>query len=384
MNSSGPALHIVHVYNQLDPLNGGPPRVILGLAAAQRALGHELSFVSADPPGLPAIARFYGPLLDPLPQRVVLRGEPRYWRNLPALIALLRRADVVHLHGIFPEPNPVVAGLCRVVGTPYILTPHGSLHRGAMREKPLKKKIGRHLLGYGTMVRHAAAIHALNDHEAQGSVWPLPKRVVVIPNGVFPDEFIELPEPGTFRQRTPELGDDPYVLFLSRLHPGKGCAELGAAFSLLAKDHPTLHLLAFGNDQGGKAQLEAAADQGGWRARLHTPGLIDGAEKRAAFVDAAVYTLPSHHEGFSMAITEAMACGAPVVLTEGCHFPEVAQAQAGYVVPLDPQALAQALSAVLSDPEAKAMGERGRALILKRYTWPAIGAQIIGLYREVL
>jgi glycosyltransferase involved in cell wall biosynthesis len=377
-------LRIVHVYNQLDPLNGGPPRVILGLAAGQRALGHHLTFVSADLPDLPAIQAFYGPHLDPLPPRVVLRRERAHWRGLPQLIKALREADVAHLHGIFPVPNVVVAHLCRLLGTPYVLTPHGSLHRGAMGEKRLKKLVGRYALGYGAMVRHAAAIHALNDDEIHGSAWPMPARIEVIPNGVFADEFADLPTPGTFRQTLPALGDDPYVLFLSRLHPGKGCAELGAAFSQLTASHPSLHLVAFGNDQGGKAQLEAAAEAGGWRERLHTPGLIGGRDKLAAFVDAAVYTLPSHHEGFSMAITEALASGTPVVITDTCHFPEVAEARAGHVVPLDPAAIAQGLRSVLDDPEAAAMGARGRALVLDQYIWPALAARVLTLYREII
>lgn len=377
-------LRIVHVYNQMDPLNGGPPRVILGLAAGQRALGHHLTFVSADLPEWPALRAFYGERLDPLPPRLVLRREARYWPNLARLVRLLRRADVAHLHGVFPVPNVVVAQLCRLLGTPYVHTPHGSLHTGAMAEKRLKKVVGRHLLGFGSMVRHAAATHALNDDEISGSAWPMPARVEVIPNGVFADEFADLPAPGAFRPTVPGLGDAPFVLFLSRLHPGKGCAELGEAFGALAAARPDLHLVACGNDQGGKALLEAAARAGGWTDRLHCPGVVMGDRKLAAFVDAAVYTLPSHHEGFSMAITEAMTCGAPVVITEPCHFPEVAEAGAGRVVPLDAGALAQGLAAVLDDPDRAAMGARGRQMILDHYTWPAIAARVVDLYREVV
>ena len=50
-----------------------------------------------------------------------------------------------------------------------------------------------------------------------------------------------------------------------------------------------------------------------------------------------------------MAITEALGCGAPVVITETCHFPEVAEAGAGEVVATDSTAVAGALGRLLDD-----------------------------------
>jgi glycosyltransferase involved in cell wall biosynthesis len=101
--------------------------------------------------------------------------------------------------------------------------------------------------------------------------------------------------------------------------------------------------------------------------------------------DAAVFCLPSRQEGFSVGVTEALATGTPCVITEACNFPEVATEGCGAVVPLDADALARGLLDVLRDPEeARAMGRRGRALVLERYTWPRIAEQMLALYAEVL
>ncbi|MCB9526186.1 MAG: glycosyltransferase [Myxococcales bacterium] len=371
-------LAILHVYNQLNPLNGGPPRVIRGLAAGQRAQGHTVRFASADAEGDPGVAEFYGEQLDPLPERVVVGPRAGSLWRLGRWIA---RSDVVHLHGIWPVPDVVAADLCRLLRVPYVLSPHGSLHPGALDEKSLKKQVGRHLLGFGRMVKHAAALHCLNPDEQAGVSWPHRGRPVVIPNGVFPGEFENLPDPKVFRDTVPALGDAPYVLFLSRLHPGKGCAELGQAFALLAAARPDLHLVAAGPDQGGVALLKAGA--GAFADRVHTVGVLSGAPKLAALAGAAVYCLPSHHEGFSMAITEALACGRPVVITRQCHFPQVSEVGAGLEVALDPAAIAAGLAQVLDAPDREAMGQRGRALVLERYTWPKIAAEMVALYREV-
>uniref|UniRef100_UPI003F825CC6 glycosyltransferase n=1 Tax=Shinella sumterensis TaxID=1967501 RepID=UPI003F825CC6 len=103
--------------------------------------------------------------------------------------------------------------------------------------------------------------------------------------------------------------------------------------------------------------------------------------KLKAFAAAACFCLPSRQEGFSIAITEALACGTPVVITDACHFPEVAAAGAGAVVSLDPMEIATAVIDVLSHPlAATAKGYKGRRLVFENYTWPQIARRTISLY----
>ncbi len=85
-----------------------------------------------------------------------------------------------------------------------------------------------------------------------------------------------------------------------------------------------------------------------------------------------------------MAITEALAAGTPAVVTDRCHFPQVATAGCGRVTSLDPSDLGRGLSEVLADPTAaREMGARGRALVYDRFTWPRICKRIESLYSEV-
>ena len=78
---------------------------------------------------------------------------------------------------------------------------------------------------------------------------------------------------------------------------------------------------------------------------MHVVGPQYGRDKAAALVDAACLVLPSRQEGFSMSITEAMAYRKPLVITQGCHRPEVAEFGAGRVVKLDARAVAESGSA---------------------------------------
>jgi glycosyltransferase involved in cell wall biosynthesis len=381
---------IVHVYNWLNPSNGGPPRVIAGIAAAQRGLGHAVSFITSDAAGdavLDTFLRGYFPQPQALPPRTVVR--PKFFRALVTrrrIRAALKGADIVHLHGIWPPVALLVSQQCRALGIPYVLAPHGSLHVGALVEKRLKKLAGMYALGYAGMIKNAGALHALNAEEANGAPRHLlPAHIEVIPNGVLARDFEALPALGRFRESLPALGAAPYVLFLSRLHWGKGCDLLADAFTTVATLRPDVHLVVAGGDQGGKAMFEAGAATGKWTDRLHLVGEIRGARKAEIFRDCACFVLPSRHEGFSIAITEALGWGRPVVISRECHFPEVASEGCGVEVELTPAAIAQGLISTLADPaRAEAMGERGRALVLSRYRWSAIAERTIDLYRAVL
>jgi glycosyltransferase involved in cell wall biosynthesis len=116
--------------------------------------------------------------------------------------------------------------------------------------------------------------------------------------------------------------------------------------------------------------------------RVRLIGPIYGETKIEALVDADCFCLPSRQEGFSMAITEALACGTPVVITDQCHFPEVGAANAGLIVPVDPVEVAKALATILNDKiHAQSMGLNGRRMVMEKFTWPAIAEATVRAYR---
>ncbi len=379
-------MRIVHVYNWLHARNGGTPRVIRGLCAEMQRMGHEIRLVTSDRRGAHEVDAFLGEHLRPLPRRWVAR--PRFFLPIATRFALteaLAGADVAHLHGLWPTAPTVASQICRQRKVPYVFAPHDCLHGSALSHRPLRKIAGRHLLGWGRCVARADALHLLNQDEARAATWRLPRRVEVIPNGVFPEAFGR--PPVSFRATLPRLGEAPYVLFLSRLLASKGCDRLIRAFAWLARAKPRVQLVVAGPNAGQRAVVERLVGEAGLGERVHFVGMLDGARKLAALHEAAVYCLPSRHEGFSIGILEAMACARPVVVTRECHFPQVADARCGLVVERGdhPAELGAALSRVLADPAAsEAMGRRGRALVRQDFTWARAAERMVDLYRSII
>lgn len=385
------AMRIVHVVNSMDPATGGPPAVAARLAAAQAAAvvpQGSVAIVSHESPGRQAQI---DDSLKGIPsiQRVVLRHVPAELkfgvfvprRTRELLRAQISNADVVHLHGVWDPLVWQASVEARRIGVPYFITPHGMLDPFCLRQSWLKKKLAL-LLAYRSMLMNARCLHLLNEDESN-LIEPLrlrtPRRV--IPNGVFLEEIEPLPPAGSFYSKHPELKNQPFFIFLSRLHHKKGLDYLAEAFGKVASVHPEVRLVVAGPDGGAQADFEQRVSRTGMRDRVHLVGSIYGREKFAALVDAVCFCLPSRQEGFSMAVTESIACGTPVVISENCHFPEIAAAGAGEVVALDSDAVAAALDRILSAPERRReMSRAGQELVRSRYTWPKIAEQAMAMY----
>ncbi len=165
----------------------------------------------------------------------------------------------------------------------------------------------------------------------------------------------------------------PYILFVSALHPRKNLNVLRAAMTGIAArgySHSLVLVAGPAADRADSALLETEAlapIPGVSTPVINLAGASD-AEVARLMAGAAAFCLPSLMEGFGMAVAEAMACGAPVVVSDRGALPEVV-GDAGIVVPPTPDAIEAALVHVLSTPGAAAtLGARAHARA-GAYTW---------------
>jgi glycosyltransferase involved in cell wall biosynthesis len=385
-------MRVLHVIQSLHPRNGGPPAVALRLAAAQARQGAHVGILSYQDESVDgAVERSTALVSDlSLVERTDLRSEQTRGARALAFNAgrwleqNAKRWDVAHFHNVW---DPVVRGgasAARRAGMPYVITPHGSLDPWALRQtwfKRLKKTIAL-WIQIRSLLNHALFLHVLNRDEERGMAGlRLASPCEVVANGISLEEMGSLPPPGSFRSHFPRIGQNPFVLFLSRLHFKKGLDILIEAFAPLARTSANLRLVIVGPDDGALGPMLRRATELGIESQIEVVGPLYGAEKYAALVDANVFCLPSRMEGFSIAILEAMACSCPVVISENCHFPEVADFNAGSVVALRPELFTMAIGALLDDPHRRhEAGQRGRGMVEQYFTWPKIARKLLDCY----
>lgn len=170
----------------------------------------------------------------------------------------------------------------------------------------------------------------------------------------------------------------PHVLFVGRLLPIKNLETLLAAFPALVASVPGVRLTIVG-DGISRRGLEALAR----RLRIRDGVTFEGAQSQDAlplYYNAAdLLVLPSHYESFGQVVLEALACGCPVLVSDGVtevmrRFPEVP------VFPKDDTAaLAGAVLEHLKHAPPTVARER-----LRPFDWPEIARQYAGLYEELL
>ncbi len=314
--------------------------------------------------------------------------------------------DLTHTHGIWMYPSIATAAYCIRRRLPYMISPHGMIDPWAVRHHRWKK-VFAYALYESNHVRGARCIRALCESEAR-SVRQLKFKnpVVVIPNG------IDLPEMTNGRSNPVDAPWADFIepgqkvmLFLSRIHPKKGLANLLKAWaqgrhSPRATRHAQEWVLAIaGWDQGRHEEdLKRLANELGisWRdlrehrtsneASLLFLGPQFGDDKAACYANCDAFILPSFSEGLPMVILEAWAYGKPVLMTPECNLPEGFAAQAALRIDTTTEGIAEGLRTLYSasDLELAHIGDRGRQLVQQRFTWETIAAQVKATYGWML
>ncbi len=207
--------------------------------------------------------------------------------------------------------------------------------------------------------------------------------VVVAPHGVDHARFAPTePAEGADRAVVGSLGlpsDAPLVVFVGTLEPRKGVAPLVAAFDLVAETNPDAVLVLGGQTGWGMGETERALASAHHRERIVRTGYLTDQAVPALLRRASVVAYPALEEGFGLPALEALACGAPLVTTEGTAMAEVAGGAALLVPPGDVGALAGALGAMLEEGHATERQARGIAVAAEK-TWEASVARHLQAY----
>jgi glycosyltransferase involved in cell wall biosynthesis len=286
--------------------------------------------------------------------------------------------DVGHIHAVFNHSSVAAARAFRKARVPHVIRPLGTLDPWSMKQKALRKRVFWSLAGK-TMMNGAARVHYTSQTEKTATETLLGvNHGQVIPLGI--DTIVDSTN-GAHRDQS----RDPYVLVLSRLHPKKGLNVLIDAFIALTHraefDH--WHLVIAGDGPADhvallKRNAAAAPD------RILFTGWLDGERKQEMLRNASLLALPSYQENFGLCVMEALAQSVPVLISPHVNLAdEIKAANAGWITPVEKQALTEILAAVLNNPEELAKRGRAGKSLSSRYSWERVATDLVELYMEI-
>lgn len=185
-----------------------------------------------------------------------------------------------------------------------------------------------------------------------------------------------------------DFSASPFVLFCNRSwEPRYGVDVLVRAFVRLARERTDLVLLLVGS--GSQAPLiQRLLREGGVWERVHMPGWISQAELPQWYWRAHLFISPSHVDGSSVSLMEALACGLPVLVSDiPANREWVSEGLNGWLFPDgDDQALAAAVRRVLehSPQQLRAIGQAAWEVAQARADWRQNSQRLLQCYQSAL
>jgi len=371
-------MQILHILPSVALETGGTMKAVLGLCGEQSRNGHGVVLYttywprgtaapsSASPPssaGTFTIKAFpvkHGRLMSNLPHSPEL---------IQSLGSASRDFDLVITHSLW---NPLATFSMRTLRenrTPYSLMPHGMLDPVVFKRNRWKKVPWAFLWERSNVEKAAMVLFntVAEEEKAKRCGWRLPKTFI-LPHLIDLAEWKDLPPRATFECLFPQIRGSEIILFVGRINWVKNLDKLIEALVLVRRNRPSAMLVCVGPDGDSyKGELEQKTQSLGLSQYILFTGMLEGQQLKAAYASSNVLALVSQKENFGISVAEGLACGRPIVVSDGVDIANdwTSDGPVRRVHP-KPDEIARALIELLErsahhglpDEEARALAER--------------------------
>lgn len=380
-------MRIAHLVCTFPPYQGGMGNSVHQFAKAVAAFNHKVSILTPRYSGESEATEMLGSNLEVRRLKPLLAGGNA--AICPQLWAQLKQFDIVHLHYPWFGSAEIVA-LYKLFrpGLRLVLHYHMDCNSFGLKGvifKFYQRLLLPFLLHQSTEIT-AASLDYLKNSQIRPYLRFYHKKITQVPFGVDLEKFTPA-QAGVLSQT--EV-NKPTILFvggMDKQHYFKGVDNLIKSFIALSKDYPTSRLLLLGN---GDLVTDYKKLTAVWQVdqRVDFWQNADEAQLLAAYQQATVLVLPSinQSEAFGLVLLEAMACAKPVIAS---NLPGVRSVFKNYkqgllVQPGDVNDLTDKLKKILANPQfGQQLGEAGRQLVEKNYTWQNAGEKLNEIYYRV-
>lgn len=292
--------------------------------------------------------------------------------------------DLIHGQGIW---LPLYHKMCKIAckhKIPYLMTPRGALEPWCYYDKDFFKRIKKRIamkIYQRKDIQAADCILTTADMEANNlRNLGFTNPIAVIPNGIETKDY-------PCRSQESLANCKKQVIFLSRLESKKGIEILIDAWMKVHERFSDWNVIIVGN--GDERYINTL------KAQITSNKLTDcvrilppafGQEKYRLYTESQLFVLPTHSENFGMVIAEALACGVPVLTTQGTPWKILEEKNVGWWIELSQQnletTLIQALS--LSRETLFEMGQRGSDMVRNNFYYIEVAKRLLKTYKWIV
>lgn len=284
------------------------------------------------------------------------------------------RPDVVHINGIWMIQTWIIQSEALKRGIKTYITLHGMLEPWILNRHPLKKKLALFLFQKKAL-KSATALIATADSEKENILrLGYNLNVISILNGIDVTN-IGIKRSWKINKR---------ILYMSRLHQVKGLELLFEVLEDLKDRLSNYEVIIAG--EGESVYVESLKKRAGQidSVNIVFVGGVYGERKWELYRNSDFFVLPSYSENFGYVIAESLACGTPVITTQGTPWRDLETYHCGCWVRRDKDSLKQAVSRLLSlsGDELKELGSNGRKLVEEKYSAKSVAVNLRNVYLQ--
>ena len=264
------------------------------------------------------------------------------------LIFNINKFDFVQLTSYFFPITWFSALICNITKTPFSIAPRGELEDNAIKfNRPIKIILHKIFLKF--LYGKVKFIMVTSIQELEFSKKYFNEKMIfeLIPNYIEISKIGKLLEVDILKKKN--------ILYLGRLHPKKGIANLIKAYFSLNESIINSHLLLITGtgELNYVNSLKELVDSSKYNERVIFLGHKQGVEKEKIYKQSKVLVLPSYSENFGNVVLESLSHSTPVISSKYTPWKSLEENKCGFWVENSPNELAAKLKDLLTMEDHK-------------------------------
>lgn len=358
-------------HKRIPGREGGIEVVVEELTTRMVSKGHEVIAYNRKKKGNKKINSYNGVKIITVPTIEKKNTDAIVYSFLATIHALFGKYDVIHYHALGPS---IMCFIPHLFKKRVIVTVHGLNYK-----TPKWRGLGEHIIRFAekVVVKCADEIIVLSKEQQKYFANKYHRKTQFISNGTTLYEKIA---PLNIKREW-DLNENGYILFLSRVVPGKGLEHLLEAYRGIEVDLPLVIAgeSTYVDEFYENIKRMACADS-----RVRLIGFVEGQVLQELYSNAKIFVFPSEAEGMPMCLLEALSYDIPCLVSDIPENVEVGKQYVRTFKVADVDDLRKKLNDCLSNIDVLCTNKSSRDYVRENYEWSKVVERTLRCYQGEL